>query len=45
MKSPGPRKNILNPAFREIGLCFSTAPYTTEPGTTTMYVVDFGARR
>jgi uncharacterized protein YkwD len=45
MKSSGHHKNILNPAFREIGLGLSTAPYTTEPGTTTMYVVDFGARR
>jgi uncharacterized protein YkwD len=45
MKSPGPRKNFLNPVFREIGLCLSTVPYTTVPGTTTMYVVDLGARR
>jgi uncharacterized protein YkwD len=45
MESPGHRENILNPAFREVGLGLSTGQYSPELGTTTMYVVDFGARK
>ena len=44
MESSGHRENILNPAFREVGIGLSTGQYAPEPGTTTMYVVDFGAR-
>ncbi len=45
MESPGHRENILNPAFREVGFGLSTGQYTPAIGTTTMYVVDFGARQ
>jgi uncharacterized protein YkwD len=45
MESPGHRDNLLNPAFREVGIGISTGQYTPEIGTTTMYVVDFGARQ
>ena len=45
MESPGHRENILNLAFREVGFGLSTGQYSAELGTTTMYVVDFGARR
>ena len=45
MQSPPHRENLLNPAFREVGVGLSTGQYTPEIGTTTMYVVDFGARR
>lgn len=45
MESPGHRENILNPAFHEVGFGLSTGQYSPEPETTTMYVVDFGARR
>lgn len=45
MGSPGHRDNLLNPAFREVGIGLSTGRYAPETGTTTMYVVDFGARR
>lgn len=44
MGSPGHRENLLNPAFREVGFGFATGRYAPEPGTTTMYVADFGAR-
>jgi uncharacterized protein YkwD len=45
MESSGHRENILNPASHEIGIGLSTGQYAPEPGTTMMYVVDFGARR
>ncbi len=45
MESPGHRENLLNPAFREVGIGLSSGQYTPEIGTTTMYVVDFGARQ
>ena len=45
MESPGHRENLLNPDLREVGLGLSTGQYTPEIGTTTMYVVDFGARQ
>ncbi len=45
MESPPHRENLLNPAFREVGIGLSTGLYAPELGTTTMYVVDFGARR
>ncbi len=45
MESPGHRENILNPAFREVGIGLWAGRYATELGTTTMYVVDFGARQ
>lgn len=44
MESPGHRDNMLNPAFREVGIGLSTGSYAGEPGTTTMYVVEFGSR-
>ena len=45
MESPGHRENLLNPAFREVGFGLETGSYSPEPGTTTMYVANFGARR
>lgn len=44
MESPGHRQNLLNPAFREVGIGVSTGTYTPEAGSTAMYTVDFGAR-
>lgn len=43
MESSGHRENILNPAFHEVGFGLATGQYSEELGTTTMYVVDFGA--
>ena len=45
MESPGHRENLLNPAFHEVGFGVATGRYATEPGTATMYVANFGARR
>ncbi len=45
MESPGHRENILNPAYREVGFGLSSGQYSADFGTTTMYVVDFGARQ
>lgn len=45
MESPGHRENLLNPAFREVGFGLETGFYSPEPGTTTTYVANFGARR
>ncbi len=45
MENPGHHENVLNPAFREVGFGLSTGLYSAELGTTTMYVVVFGARR
>ena len=43
MGSPGHRRNILDPKFREIGIGARTGDYLGRK--TTMYTVDFGARR
>ncbi|CAN5851589.1 hypothetical protein BH23ACT11_BH23ACT11_09120 [soil metagenome] len=45
MDSPGHRENLLNPAFREIGIGFFSGQYKGNIDTTTMYVVEFGTRR
>ena len=44
MESPGHRKNLLDPAFQEVGFGISTGHYSPAPGNTTMYVANFGAR-
>lgn len=44
MESPGHRENFLDPAFREVGFGVATGRYASNPGTTTMYVADFGTR-
>ena len=41
----GHRENLLNPNFHEVGIGVKTGRYTSEPGTTSMYTVDFGARK
>jgi uncharacterized protein YkwD len=45
MQSPGHRENLLNPAFREVGIGVATGVYAPEVGNTAMYTVDFGTRR
>ena len=45
LRSPGHRENLLNPAFREVGFGAATGRFAPEPGNTTMWVADFGARR
>ena len=45
MDSQGHRENLINSTFREVGFGVSTGSYTPEPGTTMMYVVNFGTRR
>jgi uncharacterized protein YkwD len=45
MKSSGHRRNILNPALREVGIGVATGRYGSELRTAGLYTVDFGAPR